>query len=926
MRLMYLVYKYRNKIAGAVIDTFSAEEEMETSVDHNTSVVSEPMSLTDKLSLWERNEGYTEAPDNVPWGDSTEVDEPDDFLELQEYRDVLLRSPAFSWLLNSALNESNLEIPDDNPKHGASLHPQKSIRDTIFLCFKTEATVLRRGTPPPTQSMVFRACWPEEFLSREYTLPPYEALDRVLVLTGTTKQPWATTCKQYIETVWPDFGPSVLDILRLLLKGENACESELFDGTCLRARVVGAAHDFDPGTGESTREPFGDKSNLEIAVKGSAYTIAEVGEILGWINTALGASRADGTIDCHSPFCKLQIAAPFTEASESPWGAMLVMELSSVISVGRIEEVSTLPGQCWTGLFGSPTLVQGYRIPRRDEPGTGMEVPLIILAQLVNTRKISIFGGRILIKGYSAILVPTRKSDGFVFWHLVSNDSADGGHISYSDLRVMDLLRVYPESLTMSDLETSRHILGWCGDVNNRTGTREANYKINWSGLRNPQPGCAFEKVSIVGGMFITGGVSCVLGKKDKAVNIRGRDDYIMRLKWISKKFVVLYDVLDRRAWMVDGVSALLHLVRGSLSHDKDDHFKSLSLYDERLLQEAPGSGAGKAASIFVLANESNISLPLVISKTHSNYTFRDRVESICDALEQMIAHQADVSTQDGVGFKIQKTIRRQLEGFDFMDIATDEDPIWPRVTTLRATGRGWVDFTRKIHAITLFGSGFGDLFHPSPTATQAQCIGCQLNVEVPKGEDFLAVCVSELRDILERRGTKTTALWRLVDDIYWHAPDKTFEPCNCKKSPPNKHDRVQVLLPSSFPKLLGRNLKIPVGVDENRRGALLFGHNRRFPLLWRDDGNPVEGEPVQEEIDELETSFHDSGIGTSLVSSSLGGGQNGESSTSSGDSPPDGPGEPSTKTRKDDGAQDPENKRRRRLGQTVDMLLSRFG
>jgi hypothetical protein len=112
--------------------------------------------------------------------------------------------------------------------------------------------------------------------------------------------------------------------------------------------------------------------------------------------------------------------------------------------------------------------------------------------------------------------------------------------------------------------------------------------------------------------MFITGGVSCVLGKKDKAVHIRGRDDYIMRLKWISKKSVVLYDVLDRRAWMVDGVTALLHLVRASLHHDKYDDFKELSLYDDNLLQEPCGPGAGgKRTSISVLTNENNISLAL---------------------------------------------------------------------------------------------------------------------------------------------------------------------------------------------------------------------------------------------------------------------------------------------------------------------------
>lgn len=208
-------------------------------------------------------------------------------------------------------------------------------------------------------------------------------------------------------------------------------------------------------------------------------------------------------------------------------------------------------------------------------------------------------------------------------------------------------------------------------------GTREANYKINWSGLRKPLPGCAFEKVTIVGGMFVTGGVSCVLGKKDKPVHIRGRNDYIMRLRWISKKYVVLYDVPDRRSWMVDGVSTLLHLAKASLHHDENDDFKDLSLFDEDSLQEPTGpQEGGKRTSISVLTSEYNINLALhkkpwtstqeisvdeagsqssKISRAQSYYTFGERVESICDTLEQMIAHQADVSTQDGVGFRLKK-------------------------------------------------------------------------------------------------------------------------------------------------------------------------------------------------------------------------------------------------------------------------------
>lgn len=293
-----------------------------------------------------------------------------------------------------------------------------------------------------------------------------------------------------------------------------------------------------------------------------------------------------------------------------------------------------------------------------------------------------------------------------------------------------------------------------------------------------------------------------------------------MRLKWISKKFVVLYDVDDRRAWLVDGATALLHLVRASLKHDENDAFNSLCLFSSAFLEESLRPGTGKSASIDFLTNKHNMSLPLyenpddcrreltvdgsgnrssVFSATQTHYTLGQRIEGICNTLEQIVAHQTDVSTEDGIGFRVKATLRRQLEGFDFMDVATDEDPIWPRVTSLRATGRGWVDFTRAIHAVTLFASGLGDLIRPT-TQSNDGCRRCLLDSRVPKGKDFLAVCVPEIQEILQKRGSKGSVPWRLVDDIYWHVPDKTFEACSCSGTLVAKHDRVQVLLPSSFP------------------------------------------------------------------------------------------------------------------------------
>ena len=327
------------------------------------------------------------------------------------------------------------------------------------------------------------------------------------------------------------------------------------------------------------------------------------------------------------------------------------------------------------------------------------------------------------------------------------------------------------------------------------TGASNANYTIDYSHLGRPHAGCAFQKVSITAGQFVTAGFEAAIGKKDKAIHLKARDDYVSQLRWIAKKFVVLYDVDDQRGWLLDGASALLHLVRSSLQRDQDDEFRALTLFDAKDMKEATIPYTGKAAAINVLTNSENLNMKLYskpddiwnettvevngvsqeLAKRKVTYlTLKDRIQSIYHILEQIVAHQAHVDTADGVGFKVKRSPRRQLEGFDFMDVASDEDPIWPRVTSLRSMGRGWIDFTRAIHAITLFGNSFGDLITPAGSSTP-----CLSWATVPKSHDYLAVCVSQLTEILKKGNTKTNP-WRVVDDIVWHNPEILFEVCEC--------------------------------------------------------------------------------------------------------------------------------------------------
>lgn len=377
----------------------------------------------------------------------------------------------------------------------------------------------------------------------------------------------------------------------------------------------------------------------------------------------------------------------------------------------------------------------------------------------------------------------------------------------------------------------------------NIIGAPNASYPITHCGLQRTNSGCVLEKVTISGGKFITAGVTAAIGKRDKGILIKARDSYLLKLMWAANQHILLVDINDRRAWLVDGASALLHLVRSSIKYlQEHDEFGGLCHFTWDSFQEAAQQASGKQAAVSVLTNEDNMQqkmfkrsveewqeesidasgkLTRVTKKNHTFFHFSDKVEQIFHALEEIVDHQAAAATEDGLRFKPRMSLRRQLEGFDFMDIVEDRDPLYPYVHSLHDFGNGWVDFVRAIHATTLFGNGFGELIKPIDPVRP-----CPSWMEVPKRKDYLAVSVSTMTELLQR-GNKNVVPWRIVDEIYWHTPGKTFEACQCKHV--SSCDRVQVLLPSGFRKGWGKGFSSPTNLEDD--GALIFGHSLKSSL-----------------------------------------------------------------------------------------------
>jgi hypothetical protein len=149
----------------------------------------------------------------------------------------------------------------------------------------------------------------------------------------------------------------------------------------------------------------------------------------------------------------LQNSAPSHQPELQPSSTDITREIGFTMEEVR-QPLSTANGQCWHDIFRNPVVVRGYSIPKRIQWSTGLEISLNIMAGLAQAQRVDRFDDKIYIKGLSTMLIPTRRNEDILCWHLVYNK--DGGRISYLD-GDLDQER----HITRLNLEDFRHVLGW---------------------------------------------------------------------------------------------------------------------------------------------------------------------------------------------------------------------------------------------------------------------------------------------------------------------------------------------------------------------------------------------------------------------------------------------------------------------------------
>jgi hypothetical protein len=376
------------------------------------------------------------------------------------------------------------------------------------------------------------------------------------------------------------------------------------------------------------------------------------------------------------------------------------------------------------------------------------------------------------------------------------------------------------------------------------------------------------------GGQFVIGGCQFAIGKKDQPIHF-SKESYIKKLQWARQRYVVLWDEEDKRGWLVNGTSALLHMFRASLEQFRHDDFSSEFLFDESAFQPPPADQRFQAkTAIITLLNANNRRLRLyrlkediteetVIrpdggretwTKVRTSYTtVEDRVSELFESFEKIVDHQAqEESSTKGLDMKSWLS-HNHLQGWDFRDVVMDSDPIYLRVASLPSCGQTWVGFTKSIRAVVLFGRGFGDLIKPA-RALQLGSWGT-----MSSGKGLLGACVADLRDIIDRQGDIKAQPLILSTGILWHNPlqHSPFEVDNLTGWA--KWGPVQNLCSTNSPPsgMLSKNKSSgPIGIDSYKKGAVIFG--RPKPSGMMTDITKLKAKILQEVSENQEMSEGD--------------------------------------------------------------------
>ncbi|KAL8711834.1 MAG: hypothetical protein Q9220_003778 [cf. Caloplaca sp. 1 TL-2023] len=381
------------------------------------------------------------------------------------------------------------------------------------------------------------------------------------------------------------------------------------------------------------------------------------------------------------------------------------------------------------------------------------------------------------------------------------------------------------DTVNFEHLAGARNFLGWWKSAETHLGTEDAAYDdIHWSAAQEPSRSNQLIGAEIGFQMIGTGKLNFSLGSKDGRLHFSAHGPFQRLLQSAENTSVVLYDLEDRRAWLVPALDVMLHIMMTRINK---------RLYGVGVMEDVYASAEPRAritALQAILWNRDRILCERETSDD-KDYLFRDAIISLWSRMERLM--EKDDQTETSRGLVLHGTLREKLLGWEFMSLV-HEKPCHRQkeVVVLKSSG-GWVELIHDIDCLVLFAAGFKEIIKPVNDSLQL----CRTWRALPKGRDFMAGRTSIFDRLYSEAGSEISRKHLSTTHLQWHCRSSLFESCTSKSQDLCRCDRTQQIYHDSLFKKLGP-VRPPGKLEPD--GCVIFGqaHHSLKPASKPTKGN----------------------------------------------------------------------------------------
>lgn len=553
-------------------------------------------------------------------------------------------------------------------------------------------------------------------------------LGSVLTFTGVADCALATSCAEYLQMTWPRCGPKILDALETLLRvpepqqktqttirlSENS--HRLIIAIPVSALIVPKVQlKFNISDGR-----------LVVGATGPVSDLCDVVEILSWMSTTMSSPSND------TESSRAYHAVPFIEALQSMSGRLKISLSSSLIPVSKAEEGEN----CWLKLVhGAINIATDFPIPSRQRE-RGVEIPISIIADWFGIQHVVDFDGGIVMKGPTAMLMPTGRRDDIIQWHLVTTGH-ERRRLTYQNGVNQCTQRAKLADVDFETIKANRRmIVGWVEEAYSTITTAEADCsQIKPSGARQPNLRVSITEAVIGISDVFTAQVKAKLGRRCTGYYSPAEPTYREVLNFAADEKVVLYDVGKKTGWLLDAETVLLHIM---WTRNQCDSFS----FNDKPAEIKTGNDIRD-----VMKKNSRLDL-YDHEEDEPRQTWSHLVKKYWSLVDMCRGKVEEAQMQEGWRAEGPASVI----GFDFMTVVKGRGFEFKKCKINMETSGGWYKLVKELDVVLFLGRGFGNLIQPAPLLKLAPCRHLRA---MPTGRDYLAAPVKvllQLCNIYQRR------------------------------------------------------------------------------------------------------------------------------------------------------------------------------